>query len=170
MSVAGSCFLQWTQKILTINKKLSRYIPLLIYFKRFFYSIYLYDYKVYVTKLSPSLCGNLTTFLRSPSREHSLERSNLFRIFFSMNTFATHEASCNENRFNFRKYYRIFATMRKEGRPQRGCWSKKRRRNNIPFQSYSHRLLADPLFVFLSCAACHSLAFGVERSRFISHD
>lgn len=27
MSVAGSCFLQWTQKILTINKKLSRYIP-----------------------------------------------------------------------------------------------------------------------------------------------
>lgn len=25
VSVAGSCFLQWTQKILTINKKLSRY-------------------------------------------------------------------------------------------------------------------------------------------------
>lgn len=41
----------------------------------------------------------------SSSREYSLERSNLFRIFFSTNTFTTHEASCNENRFNFRKYH-----------------------------------------------------------------
>lgn len=32
VSVAGSCFLQWTQKILTINKKLSRYSLFVFYY------------------------------------------------------------------------------------------------------------------------------------------
>lgn len=122
----------------------------------------------------PSLYGNLSTSLRvrrHANTVYSLERSNLFRIFFSTNTFATHEASCNENRFNFRKYYRIFATKRKEGRPQRECWSKKRRRNDISLPELrSHRAFW-PILHLLSCAACHSSAFGVEKSRFLmSHD
>lgn len=108
------------------------------------------------------------SYVFAVARTHSLERSNLFRIFFSTNTFATHEASCNESRFNFRKYYRIFAIKRKEGRPQRGRWNKKKKKKRYVYigPRIMHRAFWPGLHS-LSCAACHSSAFGVEKSRFI---
>jgi len=61
--------------------------------------------------------------------------------------------------FNFRKYYlSIFATERKEGRPQRGYWNKKRRRNNMHTvlgyiirrtDFFNRFILSDQLFLFL---------------------
>lgn len=162
MSVAGSCFLQWTQKILTINKKLSRYIPLLICFKRFF-SITKYDYKVYVTKLL--LCGNLSTFLRcvSPSSSRASTVRNVATYFaYSLvrTHFTTHEAFCNENRLNFRKYYLVFSrpSARRVGHKEAAEVKKEEGtiRIYIVFRVTRRAFLADPLFIHCCCHVLHA--------------
>ena len=47
VSVAGSCFLHWTQKILTINRKLARYFP-------FYFFLFIYVYFFFLVSLPSS--------------------------------------------------------------------------------------------------------------------
>lgn len=133
---------------------------------------------MYVTKLL--LCGNLSTFLRcvspSSSRANTVRNVATYFAYSLVRThFTTHEAFYNENRLNFRKYYLVFSrpSARRVGHKEAAGIKKEEGTIRIyRFQSYTSRLFSRSSIytLLLSCAACHSSAFSVEKSRFISYD
>lgn len=172
MSVAGSCFLQWTQKILTINKKLSRYIPP----SYFCFKPFLFFFFFQITIRSLITCYKLHRHCseRSISFSHCVRNITRSVVDFSANTSTRHtKASCNENRFNFRRYYISYLRSRRIGHKKRENKIKIKKVYIYISQNYTHdaRLLGPILYFYIVFVYCmrQSSAFGIKKSTYISH-